>query len=64
MNIQITITGEGTAEEIAVALKQVSNDLEIGNYLDTVREKGVVEFEDSTLLTKLEEVDDDEWWMK
>ena len=53
--IEIKISGSGTATQIANALKQIAADLEVGNHVNALAEKGECEWEDAILMTEISE---------
>lgn len=55
MILEISITGEGTAEEIAKALKALAFELESGEHVNGIRDKGICKWEDPTLYTEITE---------
>lgn len=55
MNLNIKITGGGTAAEIAGALRQIAQELENGEHIVKVEGIGECEWEDSTLITTITE---------
>ena len=54
-NLLIQISGAGTPEEIANQLKQIASDIEQGNHINSIEEKGKCEWEDAMLFTKIME---------
>lgn len=58
MQLDIKITGGGTAAEIAGALRQIAEDIELGSYINSLNEKGECEWEDSALFTTITESDE------
>jgi hypothetical protein len=57
MQLEIKITGGGTAEEIAAALEVIAKELRNGDHLERVNKRGSVEWEDNTLMTVISEVE-------
>lgn len=54
-NIEIKITGGGNPHEVAAALRQIAEDIDIGNYVNRLELKGEVEWEDGNLFTTITE---------
>ena len=57
MQLDIKITGQGTAEEIANSLETIAKELRNGDHLERVNKRGSVEWEDNTLMTVISEVE-------
>jgi hypothetical protein len=55
MELNIRITGSGTANEIAGALRQIAQDLEEGGHINAINERGETSWEDSALMTTITE---------
>lgn len=55
MQLEIKITGEGTANEIAAALKGIAFELESGDHINGINEKGECEWEGPILMTTITE---------
>lgn len=53
MDLNIYIEGSGTASEIAGALRQIASELESGEHVNALNDKGEAEWEDSSLMTKI-----------
>lgn len=49
--ITIKITGSGRAKDIANRLRLVADDIEVGNHVNALEDKGECEWEDETLMT-------------
>lgn len=55
MVLDIKITGSGNKYEIAAALKQIALDIENDIHVAAIEEKGISEWEDSSLFTTIQE---------
>lgn len=55
MQLEIKITGYGTAEQIADALKSLFSNLAYGDHISGIEDWGKVEWEDPTLFTTIVE---------
>lgn len=54
-SIEIKITGGGKPAEVVAALRQIADDIEVGNYVNALNNKGECEWEDSNLMTTITE---------
>lgn len=57
MQLEIKITGQGTAEEIAAALEVIAKELRNGDHIETINKGRDVEWEDEILMTEISEVE-------
>lgn len=55
MQLDIKITGAGTAEQIAKSLEAIAKELRNGDHLETINKGRDVEWEDETLMTEISE---------
>jgi hypothetical protein len=55
MQLEIKITGGGTAEEIANSLETIAKELRNGDHLETINKGRDVEWEDKNLMTEISE---------
>lgn len=53
MNIEIKITGGGSPKKVAQALRDVAQEIEKGEYKESLKTKGECEWEDKELFTKI-----------
>lgn len=52
---EIKITGSGTSANLAKKLRRIADDIEQGNHINAIDEKGEAEWEDSDLMTTISE---------
>lgn len=55
MQLNIKISGGGTAAEIAGALRSIAETIEAGDHITPIETKGECEWEDSSLFTTITE---------
>ena len=55
--IEIKITGSGTAEKVAEALRSLASDIASGEHNSSIELLGKCEWEDATLFTEIKVID-------
>jgi len=54
-NIVINISGGGKPANVSAALRQIAMQIESGEHINSIEERGKCEWEDSNLFVKIEE---------
>jgi hypothetical protein len=53
MQIEIKITGSGTAQEVVTQLRQIADDVEVGNYINALNEDNICVWEGEILMVEI-----------